>query len=121
MKKEIVLSKVENCIINCDLQGLSENVEVLLKSVSLDEASKELVNLLNNNYTSFNADATAKMMEVILRIKPSMGMLEFPDNCFFRLALITGSFDLYEGYKEEVVDPFLSKKRRKGYLNVSLI
>lgn len=112
MNNETLLREIENCINQCDIVRLSKNVELLLNTTSLDAACKELANLLFNSYTSFKAAATAKMMEVILRVSPSIGLEEFPDNYFFRLAVIRGSFDLYECYREEIVDPFLSNKAK---------
>jgi hypothetical protein len=113
MNKEELLQEIKECIFHCDLSGLATNVEKLLKVVKKDEACKELITLLNNNYTSFRAEATAKMMEVILRVNPAIGKLEFPDNYFYRLALIKGSYDLYECYIEEIINSLINDKTQE--------
>ncbi|MEI6627540.1 MAG: UDP-N-acetylmuramate dehydrogenase, partial [bacterium] len=43
----------------------------------------------------------AKMMEIIIRKRPNLAMLQFPENYLFRVAVLRGSTDLYECYIEE--------------------
>lgn len=110
MKKEQILKKVEDCMGRCDDKGLASSVEELLKVLDDEDASRELSELIFNNYNTFKAEAIAKMMEIIIRQRPNLGMLEFPVNHLFRAAVLRGSMELYKCYIEETIELFLKGK-----------
>jgi len=110
MEKEAILVEIEDCLIRCDAKNLLLNVEELLKVTTEEDASMELSQQLFTRYNTFRADAIAKLMETIIRKYPNLAMVGFPENYFFRLAIVRGSVDLYECYIEEVIEPFLVGK-----------
>lgn len=110
MNKEQVLIKIEDCMVRCDANGLEKNVDELLKLTDDEEACLELSKRLFQRYTTFKANSTAKLMEIIIRKNPKMAMIKFPENYLFRLGVIRGSMDLHECYIEEVVEPYLVGK-----------
>jgi hypothetical protein len=110
MEKEQILRKVEDCMERCDAEGLANSVAELLKVTNDEDACEELSKFLSKRYTTFKADSTAKMMEIIIRTRPILAMLKFPGNYLFRVAVLHGSMDLYECYIEEAIEPFLKGK-----------
>ena len=44
----------------------------------------------------------------MIRCEPELAMIRFPENYFFRLAMLKGSYDLYECYIEEAIEPFIN-------------
>ncbi|BAX80834.1 hypothetical protein [Labilibaculum antarcticum] len=110
MSAEQILNEINECIYNADLDGVEDNIDILTELLPDEEASKELSMLLFQNYTSFKAGSLAKMMEVIIRKRPQLALLKHPENFLFRVAIIKGSFELYECYIEEAVEPFLANQ-----------
>ena len=110
MKKEEILEEIDDCMLRCDAKGLANNVDELLKVSKQEEVSYDLATRLFARYTTFKADSTAKLMEVIIRQKPRLAMLKFPENDMFRAAILRGSMDLYECYIEEAIEPHLKGK-----------
>ncbi len=110
MKKEEILEKIDDCMLRCDAKGLAKNVDELLKVSKQEEACYDLSNRLFARYNTYKAGSTAKLMEVIIRQKPRLAMLKFPENDMFRAAILRGSLDLYECYIEEAILPFVKGK-----------
>lgn len=52
----------------------------------------------------------AGLMQMIIHENPNLALLKFPENHFYRLAVIKGSIDLYECYIDEAIIPFLKDK-----------
>jgi len=67
----------------------------------------------------------AGLMQMILQDNPNLAQLKFPENYFFRLAVLKGSMDLYECFIEEAVEPFLKGKdedeQAEYYLELFLV
>lgn len=112
MKKEEILEEIDDCMLRCDAKGLAKNVDELLKVSKQEEACYDLATRLFARYNTYKADSTAKLMEVIIRQKPRLAMLKFPENDMFRAAILRGSVDLFECYIEEAIEPFLKEKSR---------
>ncbi len=112
MKTEKILLEIEDCLDRCDEKGLAKKVEELVIATNEEESCKELSIRLYNYYTTFKADATAKALEVIIRQRPSLAMLKFPENYLFRVALMRGSMELYQCYMDEAIKPFLKGKKK---------
>ena len=111
MSKDEILYDIEFCINNIDIEGLENNLDLLLGVVSDKEASVSLSQLLNKVYTSFKARGLAKIMEVIIRKRQNLALVNHPENPLFKLCVITGSFDLYECYIEEAVYTVLPQEK----------
>lgn len=110
MKKEEILEEIDDCMLRCDTKGLAKNVDELLKVSKQEEACYDLATRLFARYNTYKSDSTAKLMEVIIRQKPRLAMLKFPENDMFRVAILRGSLDLFECYIEEAIEPFLKGK-----------
>ena len=107
---EDILLEIDDSIQRSDTSALVKNVKKLLQVTDSENACKELSMKLFNRYTTFKADSTAKLMEVIIRTSPDLAMLKFPENFLFRIAILKGSTELYECYIEEAIEPFLEGK-----------
>lgn len=111
MKKENILNELAESITNCDVNALATNVAALLQVCNNEEeASREIGAIIFNQYTTHKAPALAQMLETVIRHLPSLAMLGFPENYFFKTAVLLGSVDLYECYIEEAIEPFLASK-----------
>jgi hypothetical protein len=109
MTQKQILTGIEVCYRNGDLDGLNENLDLLLEAVSDEDASQALSLLIYNRYKANRGDSLAKLLEIIIRKRPNLALLKHPDNYLYRVALLRGSIDLYECYLEEAVQPFISK------------
>jgi len=120
-----ILIKLEKCADNKDLKGFNSLVEELLMVTDITNASLLLSEFILNKHTTFNANATAKLLEVILNSNEELGMIGFPDNCFFQAAVLKGSKELYECYMEEVIESYLYDKTEDQafncYMNLNTI
>ena len=112
-----ILAEVEERMAECNVQGLADSVVELLQHLSEEEASKELSMLLYKRYTTFKEESTARLMEVIIRTRPQLALLKFPENFFFRVAVLRGSMELYQCYIEEAILPYLEDKNEDEIFN----
>jgi hypothetical protein len=83
-----ILIKLEKCADSNDYKGFSSLVEELLLVTDITNASLLLSALILNKHTTFNAKATAKLLEIILNSNEELGRIDFPDNCFFQAAVL---------------------------------
>ena len=111
MSKDEIMYNIEFCINKIDIEGFEDNLDLLFDSISDEEASVSLAQLLNKVYTSFKARGLAKIMKVIIRKRQNIALVGHPENALFKLCVVTGSIDLYECYIEEVVDPVLPQEK----------
>lgn len=110
MTKEIILEKIIDSMNHFDIEDLNTQLDEFLKISDDEEVSKELSALLFKRYTTFKAEGLAKFMEIFIRKKTELALLRFPENYFFRLAVLRGSMELYECYMEEAIEPYLKDK-----------
>ena len=111
MNKEDIIIDIEYCINTLDIERLEDNLDLLFEAISDKEASVSLSQLLNKVYTLYKARGLAKIMEVIIRKRQNIALVNHPENPLFKLCVITGSFDLYECYIEEAVYPVLPQEK----------
>ncbi len=78
-----------------------------LKTTDESTASQEFAMFLVNIYTAAQADTIAKLMAIIIRCNPELALINFPENHFFRIIMISGSIDLFECFTEEAIEPHL--------------
>lgn len=93
-----------------DKKGFAETVKQFIKTASEEDAAEYLASFVHTYFTTYKADAAAGLMQIILQEKQSLGFVYFPDNTFFRSAILHGSLDLFNCYNEEFVQPYLKKK-----------
>lgn len=110
MNKEELFEKLEDCYNYGDQQGILKNIQEYQKVVTEEEACKDLSEYIYYKFTTYKADAMAGLMQMIIQDNPNLAQLKFPENYFFRLAVLKGSMDLYECFIEEAVEPFLKGK-----------
>ncbi|MEI7676232.1 MAG: hypothetical protein WCJ03_05580 [Bacteroidales bacterium] len=120
MKSQKLLIEIEDSIANCDVERMLEGIANLHKNSTDENTCVELVQLFSNNYTSRGADAHAYLLENIFRTYPEFAFVRFPENYFFKLAVIKGSTDFYDCYMEVMIDPFLATQtadEKKAFLD----
>ncbi|OAB25322.1 hypothetical protein SAMN05444395_10945 [Flavobacterium fryxellicola] len=110
MSKEELFEKLNDCYDYGDKQGIVVNIEKYQKNVSEEEASRDLAEYIFLKFTTNKADAMAGLMRMMIKDNPNLALLKFPENYFYRLAVIKGSMDLYDCYIEEAIIPFLKDK-----------
>lgn len=113
MSKEELFQEFDDCFDYADKKGMLENIKNYQKSVSEEEASRDLAEYIFFKYTTFKADAMAGFMQMMIQDNPNLALLKFPENYFFRLAVIKGSMDLYDCFIEEAIEPFLKGKNEE--------
>ena len=113
-----IIDKLYDCTDTGDLVGFEMHIREYLKTTDEITASKDLAIFIVNDYTSFKADAMAKLMEVIIRCNPNLALVNFPENHFFRICMVSGSLDLFECFLEEAIEPHLEcldEQEKKEY------
>jgi hypothetical protein len=110
MNKERLFLELDDSYTYGDKKRFIENVKIYQKLVTEDEASRDLAEFIYIKYTTYKADAMSGLMQMIIRENPNLALLKFPENYFYRLAVIKGSMDLYECYIEEAIELFLKDK-----------
>lgn len=110
-----ILDEMYNCLEYANLQGFEEQVNVYLEITDESTASQGLATFIVTEYTASNADTMAMLMEIIIRCNPNLALINYPQNHFFRIIMISGSMDLYECFLKEAVEPHLAKFSEKEY------
>lgn len=110
MTKKELFQELDDCYDYGDKNGMLENIKNYQKSVTEEDASRDLAEYFFLKYTTYKADAMAGIMQMILQDNPNLALLNFPENYFFRLAVIKGSMDLYDCFMEVAIEPFLEGK-----------
>ena len=103
MKLEKLTEILDECLTYVDVKCFENEVSNLLEKVTDDEALDLLSNYLHNYYSSLKADSCAGLLQIIIRKKPALALLGFPDNTFFKSSMLHGSTDLFDCYLEEFV------------------
>jgi hypothetical protein len=107
MIQQEILDEMYNCLDYADLKGFEVQVLKYLKTTDESTASQELAMFLVNIYTAARADTIAKLMEIIIKCNPELALINYPENHFFRIIMISGSIDLFECFTEEAIEPHL--------------
>ena len=115
MSKETIIEEMYNCIDYADLKGFKDQVAAYLSICDVSTASQDLATFLITQYTASRADTIAKLLEIIIHTNPEIALVNFPENHFFRIVMISGSTDLLDCYIEEAVEPFLENKTEEEY------
>lgn len=110
MSKEKLFEELNDCYSYGDKQGILKNIKKYQNVVSEEEAGRDLAEYIFLKYTTYKADAMAGLMQMMIQDNPNLALLKFPENYFFRLAVLKGSIDLYECFIEEAIEPFLKGK-----------
>lgn len=110
MKHKETLNEIKKCIESGYFTSVDILIDELLNVLSDFEASKQLSGLILNEYTTFRSGHLANLLETIIRKRPELAQVNYPENFIFKLCVISGSKDLYECFIEEAAEPFLKKK-----------
>jgi hypothetical protein len=120
MIQKDILDEMHNCLDSADLKGFEVQVKKYLKSTKESTASQELAMFLVNIYNAARSGFVATLMEIIIRCNSNLAIINYPENHFFRIIMITGSMDLFECFIEEAIEPHLkktSKSEQEDYYN----
>lgn len=110
MDKEGLLLAIQESIQDTDRTNLGILLDDYLRDETTNEASRTLSVMLYNKYTTFKAEATAALMETIIRKDPALALVQGAENFLFRVAVLRGSMELYECFMEEAMEDFLAEK-----------
>ena len=111
-----IIDRMYDCLDYGNLKGFKYSIEEYLVLCDKVSASQDLATFLVTQYTAARADSIAKLMEIILRCNPNLGLLNFPENSFFKITMIAGSLDLLECLMEEVIEPHLENCNQEEYM-----
>jgi hypothetical protein len=109
MELQELTEALNECLDYGDKTCFSEKIDLLLNQVNEERATELLATYLYNRYTSYKADSIAGLMEIIIRKNLNVGLVNFPDNNLYRVAVLHGSVNLFDCYLEEFCQPFLKK------------
>lgn len=108
MTKEEIFYEMDECLDCASTSGFKEQVENLTRQYNDHEVSLMVAEYLFGKYTAFRAEGLATYMEIAIKKKPIIAMVNHPENPLYKLAIVRGSKDLYDCYMEEAVEPFLA-------------
>ena len=120
MTKEEIIKEMYHCFDAADFTCFEEQVNNYLEICDEKIASEDLATFLLTEYTSAKSDFIAQLMEVVIRCNPNLALINFPENHFFKIAMVSGSMDLFDCYIVDVVEPHLenaSEEECKEYYN----
>jgi len=115
MKKDKIIKKLYACLDTADMDGFEKYVNKFIDEYDESEVSQELAIFLAKEYTASRADTIALLMELIIRQNPNLALINYPENHFFRVVIITGSIELFECYTEEAIEPHLENASDEDY------
>lgn len=110
-----ILDELYNYIDNVDLIGFEKQVKEYLKITDENTASQGLATLILTEYRTERIDELLKLMRIIIRSNPNLALINYPENHFFRIVLITGSFDLFECLTNDAIEPYLNNSSDVEY------
>nr|AMP55550.1 hypothetical protein [uncultured bacterium] len=101
---DIQESYIERICETMQYANFHEYDEILneLSELQSEEATIILMRAFLRYYRAQKADFIATFMERAIRFNPEWALIENPNNPLFRVALISGSKDIYDCYVEEV-------------------
>ncbi|WP_339918438.1 hypothetical protein [Yeosuana marina] len=117
MNKEELFEELDECFRYGDNKGILKSLKDYQKDVSDEEASRDFSEYIYSNYTTYKADAMAGLMQMMIQTNPKLALLKYPENFFFRLAVLKGSMALYECFIEDAIEPFLKEKDEEEELD----
>ena len=110
-----ILDEMYNCLEYANLQGFEEQVNVYLGITDESTASQGLATFIVTEYTASNAHTIAMLMEIIIRCNPNLALINYPQNHFFRIIMISGSMDLFECFIKEAIETHLQNSSQEEY------
>jgi hypothetical protein len=110
-----ILDELYNCMDCSDLKGFEKQVKAYLETTDESTASQSLASFIVTEYRAERADTIAKLMEIIIRCNPNLALINYPENHFFRIVIISGSMDLFDCLTEEAIEPYLENLSNEEY------
>ena len=107
MKNEKILSDISANFKKAEIRAFEKNLDLLLTSGEDLDNSKGLSEVILKHYTTYKSGFLSKAMEIMIRKRPYLALVNHPNNFLFKVAVITGSKDLYECYIEEAAMLFI--------------
>ena len=97
-------AKLYIAIVNADLREYNKCISDL-SEFDDTQSALALAGVFFKNYSSYNPDYLAKLLELAIRKKMSWAQINSEKNPLFRLCIILGSKDLYDCFIEETIPP----------------
>ena len=110
-----ILDELYNCLDYADLKGFEKQVKDYIKTTDEKTASQDLATFIVTEYRAERADTMAKLMEIMIRVNPNLALINYPENHFFRIIIISGSMDLFECFTEEAIESNLANSSEEEY------
>lgn len=108
--KEEILEEIAECLHYADFDGVIENLNQLFMAYSVEECAQLIGRYIVENYTLYKAEFLAMFLEKALQLNKILALVEYPDNYIFRVAIATGSYEIYECFIEEAIDLEMNEK-----------
>jgi DNA-binding transcriptional regulator/RsmH inhibitor MraZ len=115
MNKELIIEEMYDCLDSGNLNCFENQVKNYLEISDINTASRDLATFLVKQYTAARADTISRLMEIIIRCNPTIALINYPENHFFKIVMISGSLDLFECYTEEAIEPHLEDSSEEDY------
>jgi len=111
MTKESIIESLYDCLKQADPEHfIAYQVENYINFSNIQTASIDLSAFLAFQYDHDKEEDLATIMHLMLRANRDIGLINFPENNFFKIALTTGSFELFDVYLMQVVSYYLENK-----------
>lgn len=109
MGKKKAIEDLKDAIFSVGYSGAKRELSALLKVYPVDEASEIISTLFVEDYTLHKAGNMAVLLEHALKERPDLAKVVEPQNFLFNMCIFTGSWDIYECYVEEFLEPYTLK------------
>ena len=125
MTEEQIKMEIELHLGVGDIKGAIGRLDSFFSSLPDFEASKQISEVILKLYSYFRAGLFGVFLEFIIRKRPNLAQVNYPENFLFKLCVITGSKDFYKCFIEEAAEPFLKDKNEEEkmeyYLDLHII
>jgi hypothetical protein len=111
MTKESIIESLYDSLEQIDpKQFIAYQVENYTNLSDVQTASIDLSAFLAFQYDHDKEEDLATIMYLMLKANRDIGLINFPENNFFKIALITGSFGLLDVYLTQIISYYLENK-----------
>lgn len=110
MTKEQIYYEMDACLEHGNINCFKDQLDELFDNFVEEESVDIIAEFIYKRYTTYKAESMAKILEIVIKKKPSITLIKYPNNPLFKLSIIKGSMDLFDCFIEEGIEPFLKDK-----------